>query len=135
MEKFFKYCIVGAMNTGITMVMIFLCKSMLGFNPYVSNIIGYVCGLINSFLWNKRWVFKSYNGYTREAMHFCAGFAVCYLFQLCVIWFIMHYQLGDAEYDIIGIHISRYGIATLAGAVVYTVCNFLYNRIITFRKG
>ena len=50
-RQFFKYCMVGVMNTSITLAVIFVCKSILGINPYVSNVIGYVCGLINSFLW------------------------------------------------------------------------------------
>jgi putative flippase GtrA len=30
--------------------------------------------------------------------------------------------------------LSGYGIATLIGNVCYTLCNFVYNRLITFKK-
>ena len=45
-----KYAIVGVMNTLITLGVIFVCKSILGVNPYVSNALGYVAGLLNSFI-------------------------------------------------------------------------------------
>ena len=54
-----KYLLVGVMNTLITLVVIFVCKIYLHVNPYVSNALGYLAGLINSFLWNRRWVFRS----------------------------------------------------------------------------
>ena len=51
-----KYVIVGCMNTAITLGVIFVCKSLLDVNPYLSNALGYIAGLINSFIWNKNWV-------------------------------------------------------------------------------
>ena len=50
-----KYLLVGVMNTLITLVVIFVCKIYLHVTPYVSNALGYLAGLINSFLWNRRW--------------------------------------------------------------------------------
>ena len=48
--QFAKYFLVGVMNTLITFILIFVCKTFLGINEYVSNGIGYVGGLINSFI-------------------------------------------------------------------------------------
>ena len=58
-RQFLRYLIVGVMNTLVTLVVIYLCKSQWGVNQWVSNGIGYVAGLINSFVWNKLWVFNS----------------------------------------------------------------------------
>lgn len=55
-RQFLRYLIVGVMNTLVTLVVIYLCKSQWGVNQWVSNGIGYVAGLINSFVWNKLWV-------------------------------------------------------------------------------
>lgn len=59
MLQFVKYACVGVLNTLVTLCVIYVCKALLGVNPLVSNAIGYVCGVINSFLWNKNWVFKT----------------------------------------------------------------------------
>ncbi len=133
MMQFVKYCIVGALNTIVCLGVIFVCKSLLGVNPYVSNISGYAAGLINSFLWNKQWVFKTRGRYRREAMRFLAGFAVCYLMQLSVVFVLNTSPCGRFEVDILGFVLSGYGIATLLGNVVYTLANYIYNRLVTFR--
>lgn len=130
--QFVKYCMVGVLNTLVTLGVIYLCKSLLGWNLYVSNILGYVCGVINSFLCNKQWVFRSSGAYRREALRFAMGFVVCYLLQLAVVWLLTR-SIGDFNYLILGIVLSGYGIATLVGNVVYTLANFAYNRLVTFK--
>ena len=133
MVQFLKYCIVGALNTVVCLGVIFVCKSLLGVNPYLSNILGYGAGLINSFLWNKQWVFKTRGGYSREAVRFLVGFAVCYLLQLALVFVLNSSHFGRFEVDIFGFVLSGYGIATLLGNVVYTLANYVYNRLVTFR--
>lgn len=76
---------------------------------------------------------QSGGGYRREALRFVGGFAVCYLLQLAVVWLLTR-SIGDFEYLILGIVLSGYGIATLLGNVVYTLANFAYNRLVTFRE-
>ena len=132
--QFIKYAMVGCLNTAITLGVIFVCKSLLGINIYVANALGYTAGLINSFIWNKTWVFKSRNGYKREAVKFFAGFALCYSLQLLVVYLISSTNFGLREWQIANVFtISGYGIATLIGNVTYTFVNYIYNRLITFK--
>lgn len=132
--QFLKYCIVGVLNTIVTFAVIYICKSFLGWNLYVSNVLGYVAGVANSFLCNKSWVFKSKGGYYNEALRFLIGFLVCYLIQLWVVWAITaRSPIGQYVFSFFGFVISGYGIATIVGNVVYTLANFIYNRMVTFR--
>lgn len=132
--QFIKYGLVGCINTAITLGVIFLCKSLLGINEYVANILGYTAGLINSFIWNKTWVFKSKKGYRREAVKFGIGFGLCYGIQLLVVFLLNSSALGDMQWNILGVFtLSGYGVATLIGNVVYTLANFIYNRMVTFK--
>jgi putative flippase GtrA len=132
--QFVKYACVGVLNTLVTFIVIFICKSLLGVNPLVSNAIGYVCGLINSFLWNKNWVFKSSGEYWREAVRFFAGFLLCYGLQFLTLW-LLSYQsaLKEFQLNIFAFTLSGYGIATVLGNVVYTLTNYVYNKVVTFR--
>ena len=133
--QFVKYGLVGVMNTLITLIVIFLCKSIIGVNPMASNAIGYVAGLINSFLWNKKWVFKSDNGYVKEAIKFAVGWGICYCVQFVIVYYLSyHTAFGLKEWSIGIMVISGYGVATLVGMVAYTIANFIYNRFITFRS-
>lgn len=133
MFRFMKYCAVGVLNTLLCLGVIFICKSLLGFNPYVSNAVGYIAGVINSFLWNKKWVFRSDGGMGKEAIVFVVGFAICYALQFLVVWGLNQSSFGEIEVGIWVFTLSGYGIATIIGNVVYTVANFLYNRLVTFR--
>lgn len=132
--QFVKYACVGVLNTIVTLVLIFVCKSLLHINPLVSNAIGYVGGVVNSFIWNKNWVFKTSGRYWHEATRFLIGFLVCYGLQFLTVW-LLSYQtpLKNYELDLLGFTLSGYGIATLIGNVVYTLCNFIYNKVVTFR--
>ena len=131
--QFVKYCMVGVLNTMVCLGTIFICKSLFGVNPYVSNALGYMVGVLNSFLWNRRWVFRSNGRYSREAIRFMAGCGLCYLAQLTVVMVLNQSQFGNYEFDLHFFVLSGYGVATLLGNVVYTLCNFVCNRLVVFK--
>ena len=132
-HRFLKYCAVGVLNTAVCLGVIFICKSIIGLNPYLSNVLGYGAGLLNSFLWNRKWVFRSDGQPVREAARFILGFALCYALQFIIVWTITNSSFGEKEFELWVFTLSGYGIATLAGNVAYTIANFFYNRHITFR--
>lgn len=133
--QFIKYGMVGILNTLVTLGVIFLCKSILAVNPLLSNTLGYVAGVINSFLWSRAWVFRSSGSVSREALKFALGFGICYSLQFLFVWSLSyHSPLGEMQWELpYGFVISGYGIATIFGNIVYTVTNFIYNRTVTFR--
>lgn len=132
--QFIKYAIVGVMNTLLTLVVIYICKAFLMINPYVSNAIGYLLGLINSFLWNRTWVFAAGEGkIQRQAVKFFVGFAICYAIQFFIVWMLNQSSFGKIELIVLGFTFSGYGIATLIGNVAYTLCNFAFNRLVAFK--
>ena len=110
-----KYGVVGVLNTVVTFGVIYICKSLLGWNIYVCNVLGYIAGLVNSFMLNRNWTFASHGSYLPQIVKFGVGFAVCYLLQLWVVWFITSSPLGQHDYLIFGIVMSGYGIATVVG--------------------
>ena len=130
--QFAKFCMVGVLNTLVTLCAIFVCKSLLGVNAYVSNAIGYVLGVINSFLWNRRWVFHSSGRVHSEALRFALGFVFCYALQLTTVVVLNTSPFGAILIDLGPMTISGYGLATIIGCGVYTLTNFIYNRIVTF---
>lgn len=130
-----KYGLVGVSNTAVTFIVFVLLNSILCVNFYISNVLGYIAGVINSFIWNKKWVFKSVSDRVkREMLLFIVGFAVCYLLQMALLWILMNYT--SLQY----IQISGYEkwqlgdtLITVIGMVFYTLLNYIYNRFITFK--
>lgn len=131
--QFLKFIVVGGINTVVTLFVILICKSILGLNPYLSNAFGYVAGVTNSFLWNRSWVFHSSGRMSAEAIRFLIGFGICYSMQFLFVWGTTTYSpLGNMLWDICGYTLSGYGVATLGGMCIYTLCNFIYNRQVAF---
>ena len=53
-----KYGVVGLSNTLITMIVIWVMMKLFGCREGLSNLTGYVAGILNSFIWNKQWTFQ-----------------------------------------------------------------------------
>lgn len=130
-----RYGAVGVMNTLLTLIVIYVMKSFLGANLWVSNAVGYVAGFVNSFVWNKLWVFRSQKHFLRECVMFGVGFLLCYGLQFLATWLLTYKTpLRTMEWEMVGQTFSGYAIATLLGMVIYTLANFVYNRCVTFKQ-
>lgn len=116
-----KYGIVGLSNTFITLAIIWVMMKLFGCSSVLSNVAGYAAGLVNSFVLNKQWTFKSQAGWTSSAIRFGVVFGICYLLQLGVLLFLNKQLAIDPYYN------------QLIAMVFYTVINFLMNKFYTFK--
>ena len=141
-----KYGIVGLINTLLTTVIIWMMMftvfqaekdgNVSSFVITVSNMTGYIVGLINSFIWNRKWTFKSKNRWTSEFVKFTTVFLICYIPQLFLVNFLNTYIAGPDLQFTVGNHPVVIGyayICQLIGIVFYTSLNFLLNKFITFK--
>ena len=55
--RFIKFGMVGVINTLVNWIIFFILNA-LGMYYILANIIAYVLGTVNSYLWNTLWVFK-----------------------------------------------------------------------------
>ncbi len=117
-----KYGIVGVSNTLITAVVIWIIMKIFGFSDVVSNITGYVAGVLNSFIWNKQWTFKSNAGWLSSALRFGLVFGICYLLQLGLLLYLNKHLTIDPYYN------------QLIAMAFYTVINFVMNKYFTFKS-
>lgn len=71
MKQFLKFGAVGILNTLISVVA-YNILVLIGLNYIISNISGYTLGVLNSYYWNKNWVFKSGSKRNRIFLKFIA---------------------------------------------------------------
>lgn len=116
-----KYGLVGVGNTLITAVVIWVMMKMFGVSDILSNITGYIAGLVNSFIWNKKWTFESSVSWTSGALKFGIVFLICYLLQLSVLLYLNKTLTIDPYYN------------QLIAMGFYTVINFIMNKLYTFK--
>lgn len=116
-----KYGVVGVSNTLITAIVIWIMMKLLGFSDVVSNIVGYIAGVLNSFIWNKQWTFQSSAGWVGSAVRFGVVFGICYLLQLGLLMYLNKHLSIDPYYN------------QLLAMAFYTVINFIMNKFYTFK--
>ncbi|MDO9152978.1 MAG: GtrA family protein [Paludibacter sp.] len=117
-----KFGIVGVSNTLLTAVVIWLMLRKLNSSDYFANITGYVVGLMNSFIWNRKWTFESKAEISSTIIKFIVIFAVSYLLQLGALYLLLNFTEIDSY------------ICQLMSMVVYTGTNFLLNKYYTFKS-
>jgi putative flippase GtrA len=119
-RQFFKYSVVGLINTIIGLGIIFVLFNVYKVNYVFSNVIGYTFGLINSFILNKRWTFRSTNHYSREIIPFIIIFAISYFTNFLTL--------------IVNIEVFKINpnLSQVLSVIVYSITNFLLNKKWTF---
>ena len=132
-----KYGVIGVLNTLITLVVFYLMNTRMGLSYGISNVVGYIFGVINSFLWNRHWVFKTNNNFSRELLLFVCGFLICLALQLCVSWILLEglgwQNLPDDIIPFFPMQKAGQNIVMVVAMVAYTLANYVYNRTVTFR--
>ena len=132
-----KYAVIGVLNTLITLVVFYILNTRLGMSYGISNVVGYIFGVINSFLWNRNWVFKTKNDVRRELLLFVCGFLLCLALQLCVSWILLEgfgwKNLPDDVIPFFPMQKAGQNIVMILAMIFYTLANYAYNRFVTFR--
>lgn len=117
-----KYGIVGVSNTLITALVIWVMMKGLHCSDVLSNVVGYIAGVVNSFIWNKQWTFQSQAGWVKSAVRFGLVFGICYFLQLGCLFLLNAWLPIDPYYN------------QLIAMAFYTVINFIFNKVYTFKE-
>lgn len=119
-QQMIKFGLVGVINTVITLSTVFLLLHLLGITYITANVIGYILGFINSYIMNRKLTFHSTGSVKSEASRFVITFIISYHIQLCVLIFLI--RVVSLQKD----------PAQLISMGVFTVVNFIGNKIFTF---
>lgn len=117
--SFLKFCIVGASNTIISLIIYWI---LLKFDIYylVASTIAYMAGILNGYLLSSKYVFK-----TTKSIQTIFKFFVVYGTSLLINLFLLYVLV-----DIVGINKM---IAQVMTIVVNTLFNYFVNKIWTFK--
>lgn len=56
--QFIRFCLIGLLNTGIHYGVFLLLLRLAGIHYLVATVVGYCCGVINSYCMNRTWTFQ-----------------------------------------------------------------------------
>lgn len=121
MIKIIKFCIVGGINTLITLFLFYTLNKILGVNYIFSTVIGYLIGMVNSYVLNKKWTFHDDD--KRVVFQF-AKFALINSISLGINLFIMYIFVDKLHMDSMLSQICATGFSTIS--------NFIGNKLVVF---
>lgn len=83
-----KFAVVGVANTLIDMGVFALLAQVLGLNVYLSQVISYSAGMLNSYVFNRSWTFQAKDRFFSPALvRFVALNLVMLLVSTGLLWF------------------------------------------------
>ncbi|PAF45819.1 GtrA family protein [Helicobacter sp. 11S02629-2] len=110
-----RYLIVGVINTFVGFGLIFL-LTYLKVNPYIANIIGYVVGIVVSYILNSFFTFK------KKANFFVFVISMGIAWLANIIMLKVALELGVNVY-----------IAQVLAGIVYVVVGFGLSKLVVFK--
>lgn len=105
-HNFLKFAIVGFGNLFVSLLTYYLLVYF-SVNYQIANIAGFIIGSINGYIWNKIWVFKSYNRSLVSIIKFYLTYLSTWLLSaiLLYIWIEMM-KISDIIAPIINVFIT-----------------------------
>lgn len=117
--EFLRFCLVGAINTGVDFL-VFALLSNLGVLLLAAQVVSYTCGILNSFLLNRKWTFQAKRRSPRQLLRFL----VLNLFTLLI------------TYGLLLCFTDQFGWSVLFSKLLATaaslVINFTGSRLLVF---
>lgn len=125
--KLWKFLLVGVLNTIVGAGVMFLLYNVFNVSYWISSACNYVVGGIVSYFLNKYFTFKNNTKSVKQVVLFIVNLAVCY--------FIAYFLAKKAIYFVLESQSEklRDNISMLVGIGLYTVLNYIGQRVIVFR--
>ncbi|AGY76727.1 GtrA family protein [Clostridium autoethanogenum] len=118
-----RFSATGVINTIIDFAVFTLCQSVFGLHYTISQVIGYSFGVVNSFIFNKKWTFE-YKSSGKKVIREVSQFVIVNLISLISTLVFMKFLINDFN---LNVYLSKI-IVTLIAQVI----NFLLYKIWVF---
>lgn len=116
-----KFALVGVANTLIDMGVFALLAQLMGVNVYLSQCISYSAGVLNSYIFNRSWTFKTKEHFWSPALlRFLVLNFIMLALSTVIIW---------VFYDLLSVHKL---IAKCISVPITMILNFLASRLWVF---
>lgn len=125
-KTFWKFILVGIVNTIVGTSVMFLCYNALHFNYWVSSAMNYIIGSIVSYFLNKYFTFQNKKRSWKMVVKFIINITICYLIAYGVAKPLAARILCNQS-----VMVQENG-AMLVGMCLFVILNYLGQRFIVF---
>lgn len=122
MNQFIRFILVGIVNSGLGYGIIFACMYLAGLSPELSNVIGYMIGLVFSYLLHRNFTFRSTQIRRTEFVCFAVVFLIAYCANLVTLIVLVRTM---------GVHA---GLSQVIAGVVYIGTSYPLNKYYVFQS-
>lgn len=135
-----KFVLIGASNTLLDLIVTFALNAIFGIY-YLAKIIGYACGILNSYIWNSRWTFREERRRdAREIVSFIAVNLVTLGLSLLLQWVFrdrLHldaWWMGFAGENFLTKLLNGERFCLLLASGIALLVNFAGNKLFVFKR-
>ncbi len=125
-REIISYLFFGVCTTLVNFIIYFACTKIFGVNYLLSNAISWIGAVAFAYVTNRIWVFKSKTKGIRAVFKEITTFVSCR-----IVSGIMDMLIMFVGVDLLGI---SDGITKFATQVVVVVLNYIFSKLIIFRK-
>ena len=116
-----RFCVVGAMNTLVGLLAIYLNMYVFGMSDVTANLCGYIFGLLFGFLFHRNWTFRARNRPFVGVVKYVVAFVIAYTVNIACVMGLL--RLGVPSFW-----------AQAGGVVPYVIIFFLLSRYMVFSE-
>lgn len=127
--KFFKFVLVGIINTIFGTAIMFLLYNLAKFGYWGSSAVSYILASILSFFLNKNFTFRNSESNVKTALRFTVNIAVCYLLAYSISKPIVIQLLSNTSLSKSIVE----QVSMLLGMVLFTMLNYAGQRFFAFK--
>lgn len=120
MRQFSRFLLVGFTNTALGYAVIFCCMYLVRLSPELSNVVGYIIGLVASYFLNRNYTFRSIQRRRSELIRFVVVFLIAYMMNLVALVVFIR---------LLGVYAS---VSQVIAGVVYISIAYLLNKRYVF---
>jgi len=127
-KTFWKFIIVGVINTIFGTAVMFIFYNMLHFSYWISSASNYFFGSILSYVLNKHFTFQNKNKSPMVMVKFVVNISICYLVAYGVAKPLVTFLLSGMNQNI------QDNVAMFAGMCLFVLLNYFGQRFFAFKE-
>lgn len=134
--KFWKFIMVGILNTIVGMGLQFLFFNLFGWGEWISSIAGYILGSILSYFLNKYFTFKNKEKGWKPIAKFALNIAVCYGLAYGIAIPLTKWICVANSLTMFGWTVDKFAgnVSMLIGSCLFVAFNYIGQRFFAFKE-
>ena len=134
--KFWKFILVGVINTLVGNGLQFLFYNLFGWNVWISSVLGYILGSVVSYFLNKHFTFKNKEKGWKPVVRFAVNIAVCYTLAYLITVPLINWICTVNHWTMFGWPVKKFAdnLSMVVGACLFVAFNYIGQRFFAFRE-